>query len=265
MIDKNLEVGSTSGGKKKKARTSPVAGDQTHDMKRSVDCIAATAPEAASAQIPTAKPAYLNFASQSQVPLSMQMLKDGQTVPPSNMYQQSHTVQDISTMQQWPYPPPPSREELTRYTGGFAPPMQFSQHRRRATMDYAPSNLTRSAPDSIPYETVRRLLLGHLDPVTLAYNILSPEDAAAVARLHMNNTTTLNASSSTATGSSFKNAQIPQAGQSNPLQLCSIVSDGSSSLSECTVKEEQSSDDSSRQSSVRKPRALPKKKRKFIE
>lgn len=227
---------------------------------------------------------YQEYANQ----LSSQAMKERVCpLPPSNMPSNMHQPRYDSDycpprMPQFQsnfqntlpvYPRHPSNEETGRYTGGFAlpPPMQFSQHRRRATMDFAPSHVRHAAPDTVPYETVRGLLLGHLDPVQLAYSILPPEDAAAVARLHMNNDSF--GTKSNADQKQYQQSfdQQPAGSASNcaskPLPLVAVVSDGSSSPSECqSIKEEnQSSDESSRQSSVKTRSVLPKKKRKFIE
>lgn len=297
MIDSSGEGGSTI----TKGNTSPVdmTGLIAPEKKQATAGSNNNSESANEAQVPhLPRPLYQDYANQSQLhPLNnLAVFQERQTSLPSNMYQS----REMPWQQPIPYPPPPSREELAapRYTGGFAPPMQYSQHqhRRRATMDYAPAaQLRHAATDSVPYETVRGLLLGHLDPVKLAYSILSPEDAAAVSRLHKNAITS--ASNTSNIGNVEQQPQLPmsngatstivekqfshsvQQQSSVPLSnavasrntvdkpsLFAMVSDGSSSPSECTsMKEEmQSSDESSRQSDV-KIRALPKKKRKFIE
>eukprot|EP00569_Conticribra_weissflogii_P007062 CAMPEP_0171339514 /NCGR_PEP_ID=MMETSP0878-20121228/7993_1 /TAXON_ID=67004 /ORGANISM="Thalassiosira weissflogii, Strain CCMP1336" /LENGTH=739 /DNA_ID=CAMNT_0011841441 /DNA_START=115 /DNA_END=2334 /DNA_ORIENTATION=- len=73
--------------------------------------------------------------------------------------------------------------------GGLAPPYGNNIHRRASDYGmYPPHSHSHSLPppryvDSVPFETVRKLLLGQLDPVQLAMQILSPEDAALVARI----------------------------------------------------------------------------------
>jgi hypothetical protein len=265
MIDKTVE--NDGGVKGKKKRTSPV--NDVEQLEKAVGCNLDDLEDKKQSQMHPDR-AFQDFAN-PQLPLSLSMLKDRlkadrqDPMQSSNMLYQSRgeAVPDFSKMQQWrpnfkdvpSYPPPPSfRDDQSRFASGFAPAMSFSQHRRRATMDYAPTPMRASLPDSIPYETVRGLLLGHLDPVQLAYSILPPEDAAAVARLHLIN----------APNNNFV-AAAPPAAPLPSMPLCSLVSDGSSSPSECTAKEENqlSDNDSSRQSN--KPSVLPKKKRKFIE
>ncbi|KAL7469225.1 hypothetical protein ACHAXS_009482 [Conticribra weissflogii] len=80
--------------------------------------------------------------------------------------------------------------------GASLAPPYANMHRRSS--DYGmyppPSSLSHSHPhslpplppryvDSVPIDTVRKLLLGQLDPVQLAMQILPPEDAALVARM----------------------------------------------------------------------------------
>ncbi|KAL3792111.1 hypothetical protein HJC23_013385 [Cyclotella cryptica] len=169
------------------------------------------------------------------------------------------------------YRPPPHENIDGRFAGCAAPPtsMHLSQHHhRRASMEYTPSHMRFSVTDSIPYETVRGLLLGHVDPVKLAYQILPPDDAAAVARLHFLGNTSAMASTTIARVRDQPSDPVNSiTNGSRPLPLCSLVSDGSSSPADSqSVKEEvPSSDDSSRQSNSERAKAvLPKKKRKFV-
>lgn len=74
--------------------------------------------------------------------------------------------------------------------GGLAPHYGNNMHRRASDYGmYPPHSHSHSLPpppryaDSVPFETVRKLLLGQLDPLQLAMQILSPEDAALVARI----------------------------------------------------------------------------------
>jgi hypothetical protein len=296
IIDNSAE----GGGSAKKGKASPVdmTGLIAPEKKQTTAGSNDNSENTNEAQLPhLPRPLFPDYANQSQLhPLNLPMFQERQTPLPPDMYQS----REMSWQQPIPYPPPPSRDEFgaPRFTGGFAQPMQYShpQHRRRATMDYAPAaQLRHATSDSVPYETVRGLLLGHLDPVKLAYSILSPEDAAAVARLHKNAiTSTFNTdnmgeveqqpqvSKSTFTINNTAEQTFPHVVHQQPPvplsnavassntvnkpSLFAMVSDGSSSPSECTsMKEEmQSSDESSRQSDV-KIRALPKKKRKFIE
>lgn len=121
--------------------------------------------------------------------------------------------------------------------------------------------------ESVPVETVRRLLLGQLDPVQLALQILQPEEAAIVAHRH-----------------GMMGTSIRGSVQTQPLSLAPMVSDGSSTSSslDCsqTAMKRANSDQStnmaqqggatgddgssvgSKQSNT-SGRALPKKKRKF--
>lgn len=138
-------------------------------------------------------------------------------------------------------------------------------------------------PDSVPTETVRRLLLGQLDPVELALQILPPEEAAVVARRH--------ASSGLApyTGGMMEHISsrgppapggpIPSSAQ--PLPLATMVSDGSFTSAESAAMRRTQSDATvtgqgggcgddgssigSKQSNTStSERALPKKKRKIV-
>jgi hypothetical protein len=124
------------------------------------------------------------------------------------------------------------------------------------------------AADTVPYETVRGLLLGLVDPVKLAYQILPPDDAAVVARLHFLGNTSASVNANIARVRDQPTDPVKNiTNVSRPLPLCSLVSDGSSSPADSrSVKEETpSSDDSSRQSNSERAKAvLPKKKRKFI-
>lgn len=150
--------------------------------------------------------------------------------------------------------------------GGFAAPP-------RGPMDYANGNGMPRYPDSVPVETVRRLLLGQLDPIQLAMQLLSPEEVTIVASRRrpggMMTRPPLGPSPTTLT---------------NPLPLMPLVSDGSSTTSSGdssqiqTIMQRATSDqssaarggddgssvDSSKQSSDSK-RALPRKKRKYVE
>lgn len=274
MIDKQPSTEPCSASKKQKVSGSPLVvleSKETHKKDENQTVVDSVRSKEAKM--------YHDYANQ----LSLQATKErAGPVPPSNMHQSPYDSVCPSRMPQFHsnlhntlpvYPHPSSNEELGRYTGGFAlpPHMQFSQHRRRATMDYAPSHMRHHVPDSIPYKTVRALLLGHLDPVQLAYNILPPEDAAAVARLHINKNPS-STNSNPAENQHQQSFDQQPAGtlsnfSSNPLPLVAVVSDGSSSPSMCqSMKEEnQSSDDSSRQSSIQTKPLLPKKKRKFIE
>ncbi|KAL3817626.1 hypothetical protein ACHAXA_011714 [Cyclostephanos tholiformis] len=148
--------------------------------------------------------------------------------------------------------------------GGFVAPPQV-------LLDYA--NRARY-PDSVSIETVRRLLLGQIDPVTLALQLLSPQEAAMVARRHANSTVLMYPCPSVKMGDrSSSSGSSPTKHQLS--NLTSIVSEGSSrtSLEECVVRKgtpspsDGSSVESSKQSGSDTPskRALPKKKRKYVE
>jgi hypothetical protein len=224
-------------------------------------------------------PASKSYASHPNQP---QSAVNSQIIPPHKRF---HSEHEFPSNHMWrmqhcneipSYHPPRQHEQMEGMFSASAPPhlnhnssMLVSQHhhQRRATMDYPPSHMRFASPDSVPYETVRRLLLGQLDPVQLAYQILSPEDAAAVARRQFvnNNSSMMN--------SEVCHARDPSSNRANnntatcPLPLCSLVSDGSSSLTDSqSLKEENpSSDESSKQSNSERAKAvLPKKKRKFV-
>jgi hypothetical protein len=138
-------------------------------------------------------------------------------------------------------------------------------------IDYA--NRASRYPDSVSIETVRRLLLGQIDPVTLALQLLSPQDAAMVARRHANSTVLVNPGPGVMM--SERGSLSGSCPTNNPLHLTTIVSDASSRASsgECVVRtgtpspSDGSSVESSKRSSSETPskRALPKKKRKYVE
>lgn len=173
--------------------------------------------------------------------------------------------------------------------GGYPPPLP------RGPVDYPNSGMPPRHPpnhDSVPIDTVRRLLMGQLDPVQLAMQILPPEEAVMVARRH-------------AAAGGLQNLGMmgrgpvpvsgPATGAPRPLPLAPLVSDGSStssslgsessthSIMQRTISDQitssaaailasaagddASSVDSSKQSnhSENSKRALPKKKRKYIE
>lgn len=125
----------------------------------------------------------------------------------------------------------------------WPPMMQYNAYAQ-------PSHL----PGSIPLETVRGLLLGHIDPVHLAITILPPEEAIIVARRHLG--------ARPPPGETLHHPQplVPQP----PL---SFVTTGSSSedsgVAAAQGNEDGSSVDSKESATRKEKRALPKKKRKF--
>ena len=148
--------------------------------------------------------------------------------------------------------------------GGFvAPPPVLIDYTNRASR----------YPDSVSIETVRRLLFGQIDPVSLALQLLSPQEAAMVARRHANSTVL--APVNPGPGVMMSDRGSGSSPTNHPLHMTSIVSDGSSRASsgECVVRRgtpspsDGSSAESSKQSSSDTPskRALPKKKRKYVE
>ena len=149
--------------------------------------------------------------------------------------------------------------------GGFvAPPPVLIDYTNRASR----------YPDSVSIETVRRLLFGQIDPVSLALQLLSPQEAAMVARLHA--TSTVLAPVNPGPGVMMSDRGSGSNPTNHPLHMTSIISDGSSRASsgECVVRrgapspsDGSSSVESSKQSSSDTPskRALPKKKRKYVE
>mmetsp|Transcript_5445 Transcript_5445/g.10518 ORF Transcript_5445/g.10518 Transcript_5445/m.10518 type:complete len:577 (+) Transcript_5445:40-1770(+) len=203
--------------------------------------------------------------------------------------------------------------------GGFAPPSRGPADYSNAGGDYSSGGGMPRYPatDSVPMETVRRLLLGQLDPVQLALQILSPEEAAVVVRRHarMPQQHQHHPGSSANGGhhrhgpplpphrdaSSIHTQQPPPVpgptvpAPTHPLKLNPVVSDGSSSTSSagdsvtpwrpqrtatpaCGFEsrsdrsavpdrsgDDGSSVDSSSKRSDNSERALPKKKRKYVE
>ena len=159
--------------------------------------------------------------------------------------------------------------------GGYAPPPPPPPPRALPANGMPPRY---PGSDSVPMETVRMLLLGQLDPVQLALQILPPDEAAMVARRHA-------ASHGLAPGVPvMSRGPVPGPGPtSHPIPLNPMVSDGSSTSSAGDIssspttttmhramsdqsKAAQSGDDlSSVDSSMPvKKRTLPKKKRKFV-
>lgn len=178
--------------------------------------------------------------------------------------------------------------------GGFAPPPQ-------RPVDYANNGGMPRYPNDVPMETVRRLLLGQLDPVQLAMQLLPPEEAAVVARRHAP------PGGLTHLGRMSRGPPLPPPGPSNnnvntlhsgpspavavtshPLPLNPMVSDGSSMSSsgdstQITTMRRAPSDQSNQSSSAAQgggddassvgssnqssngARALPRKKRKYVE
>ena len=114
---------------------------------------------------------------------------------------------------------------------------------------------------TVPLDVVRRLLLGQVDPVLLAMQILSPEDAIAVARLvHQPRGIAMN--DGVPPPRVFNNPAPPQHPTSSP-----VVSDQStaSASSQHGGDDNSSVGSGSKQSNKGKHRALPKKKRKYVE
>lgn len=119
-------------------------------------------------------------------------------------------------------------------------------------------------PDYVPIGTVRRLLLGQLDPVQLACQLLPPDEAAIVARRHHDGPTSKShpfvpLSSMTAPGT-VSNSSI------HPVMLNPQVSDASSTT-ESSMHRTQSDISSvdSPKPSRSNAKHLPKKKRKYVE
>lgn len=113
---------------------------------------------------------------------------------------------------------------------------------------------------TVPLETVRRLLLGQLDPVHLALQILSPEDAIAVARLVHQPRGGIAMNDGVPPPRVFNNPAPPQHPTSSP-----VVSDQSTASASSQQGGDDNSSVGSKQSNKGKHRALPKKKRKYVE
>ncbi|KAL7537131.1 hypothetical protein ACHAXR_007608 [Thalassiosira sp. AJA248-18] len=156
--------------------------------------------------------------------------------------------------------------------GGFASP-------------YGNGMQSRYPMDSVPMETVRRLLLGQLDPVQLALQLLPPEEAAIVARRHVASTGLAQHPGMMGVGMGPPPGSSPTTTQRPSLPSAPMVSDGSSTscssadLSQITSMQRTHSDQSaaaqggggddgssvgSKQSN-NSERALPKKKRKYVQ
>lgn len=178
--------------------------------------------------------------------------------------------------------------------GGFPPPP-------RGGIDYPNSGgMPRYPSDSVPMETVRRLLMGQLDPVQLALQILPPEEASIVVRRHAGSSAGpppqhQHPGSMMGRGPPLPPPSMPGLTTSaprHPLKLNPVISDGSSSTSsmgDSTTPRQATSmrrfaslsdqstgaapdrggDDGSSVDSAKRSdsseRALPKKKRKYVE
>jgi hypothetical protein len=152
-------------------------------------------------------------------------------------------------------------------------------HRRESMDSMYPANHSQSYQQHVPLETVRRLLLGQLDPVQLALQILSPEDASVVARRHFvaESHNAINAMRSSVIGGGSGDSIAPPVDTqtaTRPLPLYHLVSEGSSASTDSSKRltptsqggDDASSDDSSRMSNTQRAKSvLPKKKRKFVE
>ena len=124
---------------------------------------------------------------------------------------------------------------------------------------FAPPQAPPPPQGTVPLETVRRLLLGQLDPVHLALQILSPEDAIAVARLvHQPRGIAMN--DGVPPPRVFNNPAPPHHPTSSP-----VVSDQSTASASSQQGGDDNSSVGSKQSNKSKHRALPKKKRKYVE
>lgn len=190
--------------------------------------------------------------------------------------------------------------------GGYAPPPRGPADYPGGGAEYpGGGGMPRYPTDSVPVETVRRLLLGQLDPVQLAVQILSPEEAAHVVRRHAG-------VPPHHPGSVLGRAPhgppppapppgptpVTSASSTHPLKLNPVVSDGSSSNSSVgdsttpkgggapastpvrrhpshsdqSAAPDRGGDDGSSVDSAKRSdgsnnseRALPKKKRKYVE
>jgi len=179
--------------------------------------------------------------------------------PPAAVWPPVHRQAQSNFNLGMPYP-----HHAGRMMGGFvAPPPGL--------IDYA--NRAPRYPESVSIDTVRRLLFGQIDPVSLALQLLSPLEAAMVARRHANSTVL--APVNPGPGVMMSDWGSGNSPTNHPLRMNSTVSDGSSRASsgECVVRRgtpspsDGSSVESSKQSSSDTPssRALPKKKRKYVE
>lgn len=176
------------------------------------------------------------------------VLNNGSTAMPPHKRFRSFAEQDI-----------PAAANIAHHLQSVWQPIPQQPGRHFSPMHYAAHNAFASRVptiDSVPVEVVRKLLLGQLDPVEVALHILSPEEAEIVARLHASSTRLL--------------ARYPDMSV-NPLALAPVISDCSSGTpsdhSASTVQGDDGSSVSSspKQSPTSTERALPKKKRKYIE
>jgi hypothetical protein len=202
----------------------------------------------------------------------------------------------------WPHAPPQPRRMFNNIGMPYPQPYpHYAGHVMRGFVGPAPppvpidygNHANRPpprCPDSVPHEIVRRLLLGQIDPVTLAVQMLSPQEAAFVARRHANSNVLVKPEPGVNNTPTIHTQHPPMemvhtlhppiisvnnAGSSldsSPPRNVSCESSSRSSSGECFMRQSPSEEtssvaSSSRQSTIETPtkRALPKKKRKYIE
>ncbi len=231
-----------------------------------------TLPEKKSQKYLTANPTT----AQSQVKIEPSSINPGKCTvdsPPTVVVNRSGPMSlldgsfgkhDISTTL-WPHAPRlgvrnfstvPSHNNTGQMMGGFSVPSH-------GFIDY--SYGMPMYPDYVPIGTVRRLLLGQLDPVQLACQLLPPDEAAIVARRHHDGPTS---KSHTFVPLSSMTAPGPVSNSSiHPFMLNPQVSDASSTTESSMhrTQSDVSSVDSPKPSRSNAKHSLPKKKRKYVE
>ena len=190
----------------------------------------------------------------------------------------------------WPLAPPQPRR---MFNIGMPYPQPYPHYAGHVMRGFVgPANHANRPPprDSVPLEIVRGLLLGQIDPVTLAIQMLSPQEAAFVARRHANSNVLVKPEPCVNDTPAVHTQHPPvemvhtlhppiisvnnadsSLGSSPPRNI-SCESSSRSSSGECFMRQSPSEEttsvaSSSRQSTIETPtkRALPKKKRKYIE
>jgi hypothetical protein len=165
------------------------------------------------------------------------------------------------------------RNNTAQLMEGFSAPLQGRPHNNMEGFSAPPQGLIDNPfgvqqqryPEYVSIGTVRRLLLGQLDPVQLACHILKPEDAALVARRHAGSTSLLAHPSVTLNSTGILPTSVTST-PPFPLMVNPQVSDSSLSA-ESSMQRTQSdvsSVDSSKPSGISGRHSLPKKKRKYV-
>lgn len=197
-------------------------------------------------------------------------LMEGFSSPPQG-HPRNNTAQLMEELSASPQGLP--HNNTAKLMEGFSAPLQGRPHNNMEGFSAPPQGLIDNPfgvqqqryPEYVSIGTVRRLLLGQLDPVQLACHILKPEDAALVARRHAGSTSLLAHPSVTLNSTGILPTSVTST-PPFPLMVNPQVSDSSLSA-ESSMQRTQSdvsSVDSSKPSGISGRHSLPKKKRKYV-